>query len=211
MRGFPVGTRRLSVDPATVDVKIPAFGKKEIPVSWRVVRSLDYGRFEIGATIRSGILEAASALPVQVAESIGLRGTWVAKSLPEDDDGAAFSVNDRDGKWTFIRLPMRWQRIRGFEDFTGTVWFRRYVVVPAAWEKHGATLDLGEISGKAAVYVNETRVDALSRGNAHLFHIPAAVLRPGENNLIAVRITNAGPKSGLTGWPMELSVVPGNR
>lgn len=185
-------------------IEIPAGGSLTVPLDWKCTGKLGYGTYPVAVSVGSSSVE----MPVRVAEAIDLRCTWVMKALPDGEDGSGFGVYDRDGNWDYARMPGRWQNIKGFETYTGTVWFRKYVLAPSAWAGHDAVLNLGEVSGKAKVFVNEIEVEKLpSRKSTSLYNVPAKVLRAGDNNLIAVRMENNGPKSGLTGWPMELRVL----
>ena len=182
-----------------------------LPVTFASTSHLGYGKHDMAATFSYAGLHVQAPLTVRIEESIDLRGSWNAKELPEGESGASFNVNDRDGMWSYVDLPARWKNLKGFENTDGPIWFRKHVLIPAAWKKHELELFFGEISGKPSVYFNEKLLEPGEANRGLRYRISPDSVRPGDNNLIAVRVEVSSPdqpKTGLTGWPMELRVLP---
>ena len=191
------------------EVTIPAGEERSVDLSWTAWKGLAYGTypFTAEATDRTSGKAETCLANIQVQEKIDLRGVWLVKNLSLSETGERIDLNDRDGNWSYARLPGRWQFLRGFENFSGKMWFRKHVLVPLAWKGHDAELFFNDISGRDVTYFNGTKIGESADGS-RTYHILAALVRPGDNNLIAVSVEDSGKKSGLTGWPMELRVKP---
>ncbi|MGZ0655304.1 MGH1-like glycoside hydrolase domain-containing protein [Coraliomargarita sp. W4R72] len=166
-----------------------------------------------GAT--SLVLEAAAGdaqlaeLPIAIEDFIDLRGMWVAKELAPDALGYERDPVTGDAGWSIVRLPMRWQFLKRFENAGDTVWFRRSAYVPEAWRGQTIQLSLGDVAGEAEVYLNGHEVKLQpDRWRNKIAVIESNLIDYGANNLIAIKIKSQNPnKSGLLGWPMELRVA----
>ena len=77
-------------------------------------------------------------------------------------------------------------------DYAGAAWYRRTVPVPAAWRGKSVTLRIGGAHRETTLFVNGQRI-----GDHHGFSAPFAfdvtdAVRPGGDNVIALRIANPG-------------------
>lgn len=87
----------------------------------------------------------------------------------------------------------------GLDGLDGAVWFRTTFDLPAAWAGKDLTLSLGRIRDVDVTYVNGQQVgtdEGISKKRR--YRVPAAVLRPGRNEVI-VQVINYFDKGGLIG------------
>jgi sialate O-acetylesterase len=124
---------------------------------------------------------------------------WMRANDPGSADGASWSAPKFDaGAWKSMDLPVFWEKA-GLPDYDGVAWFRRTFDLPPPWAGEGAELHLGAIDDDDTTWVNGVEVGATNGWNVpRVYHIPAAVLRPGQN-VIAVRVLDTGGGGGLYG------------
>ena len=108
--------------------------------------------------------------------------------------------------WKTMSLPTPWEHA-GLSNFDGLVWFRRPVVVPAAWACRDLVLRLGPVDEADVTSFNGTRVGAMgSYGDKivecwdrpRVYTVPGALVKAGTNT-IAVRVIDAEFAGGLWG------------
>lgn len=77
-----------------------------------------------------------------------------------------------------------------FRDYVGDMWYLRRFVVPYGWTGQRVVLRFGSVHYRATVWVNGVKLGEHEGG--HLpFEIDASrVVRPGEENTVAVRVSN---------------------
>lgn len=98
--------------------------------------------------------------------------------------------------WRPINIPGYWED-QGLHDLDGTVWYRRYIDVPAEIANNPAKVFLGRIVDADFLYINGRLV-----GNTTYMYpqrrypIPAGVLKPGKN-LFVIRVINTAGKGGF--------------
>ncbi|HUU09693.1 MAG TPA: glycoside hydrolase N-terminal domain-containing protein [Phycisphaerae bacterium] len=120
---------------------------------------------------------------------------------------------ESDG-WLTVHVPGFWEeqnaKARGYDGFA---WYRCFVKVPKAFAGEAARLELARIDDADEAFVNGRRVGATGRmpPNYHglssavrAYDVPAAGLRAGDWNLIAVRVYDAGGGGGIVGDPIRL-------
>lgn len=114
--------------------------------------------------------------------------------------------------WDEMRVPCIWQGA-GL-NFNGVVWFRKEVEIPAEWEGQDLLLRLAPCDKCDITYFNNVRVGGIGRENPNawctprVYTVPAALVKAGQRNVIAVRIFSYVYAGGFIGSPaeMELSV-----
>lgn len=110
--------------------------------------------------------------------------------------------------WKQMRLPQPWESA-GL-NLDGVIWFRRDVVVPAAWVGRDLILSLGPIDDHDTSYFNGERVGATGdeTPNTHNFvrryTVPGRLVRAGRN-VVAVRVHDRMGGGGFGGGPMSLA------
>jgi beta-galactosidase/beta-glucuronidase len=154
--------------------------------------------------MRSAILAilALCALPaVSYAERsrIELNGTWDFKLDPQDQGLASRWPEGAAAFDRTIVVPGAWQaqgigEPRGTlrHDYAGPAWYRRTVAVPAAWRGKLVTLRIGGAHRETTLFVNGQRIGEHSGFSAPFTFDVTDAVRPGGDNVIALRIANPG-------------------
>jgi len=172
-------------------------------------KELGYGRYTVKATVYSPKTPSAPAeIPIIISETIDLRGTWLMKKT-DDKAAASPDIFDMDGSWRLVEVPGRWEDIEGYQDHDGPMWYRRHVLVPVEWAGYGIIFRARDIDDNDTTYLNGVRIGATEGfKKVRTYRIPAELVRPGEDNVIAIHVEDIGGEGGLRGWPIELEVTP---
>jgi sialate O-acetylesterase len=108
-----------------------------------------------------------------------------------------------DGDWNSIELPGLWQN-RGM-DFSGIVWFRKEIELPAEWSGKELRLSIGATDKSDVTYFNNAKVGGITMAERpdswcmlRTYVIPANLVRTGKN-VIAVRVHSDKYGGGMTG------------
>ena len=120
---------------------------------------------------------------------------------------------EQDG-WQTIRVPGFWEGQDGrFGGYDGFAWYRCFVKVPKALAGQAARLELGKIDDCDEAFVNGRKVGATGTlppnyaglsSTTRAYDVPADALRPGDWNLIAVRVYDHGGGGGIVGDAIHL-------
>ncbi len=176
------------------------------------------------------------------AEVLDLAGLWKFSLDPNNQgltSGCARADFD-DSKWKRIFAPYKWGwerlgytmdnpafRGQNNKPYNGHAWYRKTVVIPAAWAGRDLELDLGDragnngdwlyvngrpIAGASAPPTQSTRSsdasdlsDLSDKANTSgRFTIPAALVQFGTPNTLAIRVHNGGNCGGLLGPRLQL-------
>ncbi|MBN8217662.1 MAG: hypothetical protein J0L75_13550 [Spirochaetes bacterium] len=126
------------------------------------------------------------------------------------------SIGWDDHAWKTLSAPGLWedQGVR----IDGVLWYRRQVAIPRDWSNRALTLSLGRVSGNDLVFWDGTNIGGLwtdvptaaASKELRKYRIPAALVRPGMRQLIAVRIYDGAPfaRGGFTSSASELALYP---
>jgi len=133
-----------------------------------------------------------------------------------------FSIRDRqdmkesdydDSAWKNIMVPAPWER-QGFHHYDGFAWYRKTFVLPQELGEEELVLLLGKIDDFDQTYVNGYLVGSTKdykpygRSGSHAqlraYYIPRDILKPGEENVIAVRVEDMGNVGGIYQGPVGL-------
>ena len=127
---------------------------------------------------------------------IELNGTWEFKLDPQDQGPGSEGAAAFDRK---IVVPGAWQaqgvgEPRGTlrHDYAGPAWYRRTVAVPAAWRGKLVTLRIGGAHRETTLFVNGQRIGEHQGFSAPFTFDVTDAVRPGGENVIALRIANPG-------------------
>jgi sialate O-acetylesterase len=117
-----------------------------------------------------------------------------------------------DSAWKEIRLPTTWQ-ISGHK-YSGVVWFRRVVEIPADWTGKELVLNLGAADKQDITYVNGTEVGRTGTGfddrfwsTPRSYPVPASLVS-GRRVAIASRVYSFIYDGGLIGPASTMSLHP---
>ena len=126
-----------------------------------------------------------------------------------DDKGWASPQYD-DSNWLTIPIGRSWESALN-KPYDGMAWYRRTLVVPAAFKTEALTnggliLALGKIDDADETFFNGVKIGGMGEfppGNAtawdvqRRYTIPASLVRWGQPNVIAVRVSDTGGGGGL--------------
>ena len=136
------------------------------------------------------------------------------KTLVRLDGAWKFSVGDtadwaqpdfNDEAWGKVQAPAYWQD-EGFSDYHGYAWYRKSFTFPKGSERERILLSLGRVDDVDQVYINGKLIGATGQfppnyvsayDQDRLYEVPAACLKPGQKNLIAVRVYDGGGEGGI--------------
>lgn len=114
--------------------------------------------------------------------------------------------------WTAVALPNYWQSLG--HPYSGVLWFRKAVDLPAAWAGKTLALNLGAVDKQDTTYVNGVQVGATGQGfdESH-YNEPRRYLVPGPlvtsgQITIAVRAYSFVYGGGLTGPAEAMTLAP---
>lgn len=119
-----------------------------------------------------------------------------------------------DSAWKSAQIPSFFSAIPGL-SINGIVWFRKKINVPSSFAGKPLTLSLGPIDDFDITYLNNFKVGETGASQANywqhprVYHIPAGVLKAGENT-IAVRVHDSGGEGGIWGKPEDLRLTAGS-
>jgi sialate O-acetylesterase len=157
------------------------------PASMRRVPG--YAQFDARAEYEKAIEESWKTLDPAYAAT----RTW---SAPAFDASA----------WKTLTLPKSWQK-EAMPGFSGVVWLRKEVEIPAAWAGQELRVTLGAIDIQDTLWVNGAFIGAYDLNNIpRVYTVPAALVKAGKLTLV-LRVLGT---HGLTGRPEQLSLLAAN-
>ena len=127
----------------------------------------------------------------------------IANSPNGEDDiqNVDYDISD----WNSMKIPTVWQDA-GL-DYNGIVWFRKEVQIPTDWDGEDLILNLGPINDYDFTYFNGTFVGCETHvTKVRSYSIPAELVKPGEENIIAVQVIDIGNVGGIFGKPEQLNL-----
>ncbi len=145
---------------------------------------------------------AAQWMTQNGATDTGNQGFQNGWSKPDFDDSG----------WRTVTIPTNLSAL-GFKG-GGAVWYRKTVVLPAPAADKDFNLDLNWLGiSKPTFYFNGTEIGPIWANPPYAFaqysyRIPKALIRPGQTNVLALRVHALSPDSGFwqhtgdMGWPV---------
>ncbi len=126
----------------------------------------------------------------------GSKGKWMAETVTPEG-------------WQDTQQPALWQSMFG-DYYTGVVWVRRSIELPADLDDAGWVLELGPIDEMDDTWVNGQHIGRHDRvpdwTRPRRYPIPGGLLKSGRNT-IAVRTLNTFGGGGLYGEPEQLRLL----
>jgi len=161
-------------------------------------------------------------LPVLAADVIDLSGAWKFKAdWAENGLAAGWQKTEfDDSAWRDILVPGNWedQGVKtnnprwpagGPDDgYNGYAWYRRHVQLPADWGQTKVTLRIGAIDDMDWTYINGQLVGSTtgerSDDEEREYAVAPGVLKPGADNVIAIRVLDIKGVGGIVKKPVEI-------
>ena len=140
--------------------------------------------------------------------SISIEDKWYIK---KGDNIDWSSPNFDDSQWDKIEVPGIWEiKYPGYDGFG---WYRYHFTVPNEMEKQPLYLLIGIIDDADETYLNGVKIGATGSmppsfqpayDKQRLYDIPADIVRYGKDNVIAVRVYDAGGDGGILKRPVRI-------
>ncbi len=136
-------------------------------------------------------------------------GNWLfmAGDAPEPASWAATDLDETD--WQSVAVPdEEWDKRQPGDNVYG--WYRLPFSLPEGFPATEQVLDLGIVCDVDQAFLNGTLIGetghfppeyASVAGEPRLYAIPDGLLRPGDDNVLAVRVFNGEAKGGIQGEP----------
>ncbi len=114
-----------------------------------------------------------------------------------------------DGDWAKMALPNRFQ-VDVPPGYNGSIWYRLKFILPKKEARFPLKCSCGDVIGQVEAYLNGTKLvtsrgafvadphrarDYASQGQLDL-ELPPELLRPGEINVLALRVSGTEPEAG---------------
>ena len=116
-----------------------------------------------------------------------------------------------DSPWRFLKVPGLWEpQADKTGDLTsgsydGIAWYRFRFIAPSGWQGKKLELALGNVDDEDRTYLNGTLVGETGPGmdravlKPRSYAVPPSRLRPGEENVLAIRVKDLGGPGGIIG------------
>ena len=164
-------------------------------------------------TQAGGIVDGRVGLYINrdaVQFDLDLMGIW--KFKPRDNE-AWKELDYDDSDWKQIMVPSPWER-QGFYRYDGFAWYRKTFYLPEDLAKEELYLILGKIDDFDHTYVNGYLIGSTkdykrygqswSFAQLRSYYVPEEILKPGEDNVIAIRVEDMGNTGGIYEGPVGL-------
>lgn len=173
-----------------------------------------------GVAVQAPAPPAPPALPSP--GTIDLTGTWRFKGdWAENGLSLGWQKPDfDDSSWRALLAPGNWEDQgvktanpkwpqKDLDDgYNGYAWYRRHFQVPSDWGQSRVNLRIGAIDDMDWTYINGQLVGSTTGDRSFEeqrdYKVPAGVLKPGADNLIAIRVLDMAGKGGILEGPVEL-------
>lgn len=147
---------------------------------------------------------------------INLIGAWKFKT---GDNIEWKKAETNDTSWKEIFVPAYWEA-QGFGGYDGFAWYRKSFMLPKKYAGKKMVLLMGRIDDMDQTYVNGQLVGFVGNWNFDVFpenynqnnewqtlrayFIPKGILKPGEKNLVSVRVYDGFLDGGIYDGPIGL-------
>jgi beta-galactosidase len=145
-----------------------------------------------GTVVTAGAAIAASYNPPAARQRVDLNAGW---RFHKGDVSGAEAIGFNDGAWSSVDVPHTWNAADGADGgnnyYRGVGWYRRHYTVPAAMAGKMFFLQFAGANQVADVWANGIHLGQHSGGYARFRFGATSALKVGQDNVIAVRVTNA--------------------
>ena len=162
------------------------------------------------------VVDSDAKMTSNIDLDINLTGIWKF-SLGDISDWKNPGYADKD--WEEIFVPAFWE-IQGYKDYDGFAWYRKSFVFLQKYSGQKMVLLLGMIDDIDQTFVNGVLVGSLGDWNfdkiptrfnqnyewitVRAYDIPDNILKPGKENIIAVRVYDGYLDGGIYKGPIGL-------
>jgi hypothetical protein len=154
------------------------------------------------------LVEDREVAPALVAgdDVVRFRSAWRFRT----GDDPRYAARDFDDEtWETIAVPQIWERA-GHADYDGPAWYRMRFPLPGrpgAAAPDAIWLELGKVDDADEAFVNGVKVgETRGRLAYRRYRVPPTALNWGGENVLAVRVTDAGGTGGL--WSLRRDRPP---
>ncbi|MEW6456605.1 MAG: sugar-binding domain-containing protein [Acidobacteriota bacterium] len=123
-----------------------------------------------------------------------------------------FKLNFDDSEWKILEAGKIWEN-QGFEEYDGTGWYRKSVIIPEGWKGNRVYIGFGGVDDEYELFINSKKVAAFgSKEEVESFHNRSSstditeYVKFGASNLIVLRINDWGGGGGISKLPAGLSI-----
>jgi sialate O-acetylesterase len=140
-----------------------------------------------------------------------LMGNWKFH-LFDDLQWAKEDFNDDD--WEKIIVPSSWDD-QGFGRYDGFGWYRKRFTLPQKFQQNDMVVLVGRIDDMDEAFINGVKVGSTGKieskwaddgewERTRTYFIPDGLLKPGKENLIAVRVYDQESRGGIYEGPVTI-------
>ena len=131
-----------------------------------------------------------------------LRGDW---KFQLGDNKRWSDPKFDDSQWSDIEVPATWED-EGYPGYDGYAWYRVHFTASSDWENEDLFVDLGRIDDADETYLNGQLIGTMGTmppeystayDSYRRYPIAYGLLRPNEDNVIAVRVYDNGGVGGI--------------
>lgn len=140
-----------------------------------------------------------------------LHGNWQFKTDPnnngEREGWRLPAYNDKN--WQALAVPAAWES-QGITEYDGIAWYRLRFTVPASWAGQELVLSMPSIDDMDRTFFNGKLIGETGKNFKvpvlvqRRYKIKPALVRPGKENVLAVRVFDGGGPGGISGSPVFL-------
>ncbi|MET7420085.1 glycoside hydrolase family 2 TIM barrel-domain containing protein [Dactylosporangium sp. NPDC005555] len=145
-----------------------------------------------GNAVAAPAASAATYTPPALRQRVDLNTGW---RFTKGDVAGAEATTFNDSAWQQLNVPHTWNAADGADGgnnyYRGIGWYRRHYTVPAGFAGKMLFLQFAGVNQVADVWVNGVYLGKHSGGYARFRFGATSAFKVGQDNVIAVKVTNA--------------------
>jgi beta-galactosidase len=146
----------------------------------------------VGVVVNPSAASAATYTPPNLRQRIDLNTGW---RFHLGDVSGAQATAFNDSSWSSVNVPHIWNAVDGADGgnnyVRGIGWYRRHFTVPASLAGKTLFLQFAGANQVADVWVNDAYLGQHRGGYSRFRFGATSALRVGQDNVIAVKVSNA--------------------
>ncbi len=133
-------------------------------------------------------------------DNIGLKNNWI-------------SSNFNDNNWCDQKVPAAWENVGHWQiarNYDGIAWYRKKIFIPTGYRNKKLVLKIGAIDDFDQTYFNGKLIGQTGKSTPNWweaerkYFIPSNLVKYGNWNIIAIRVTDIHGYGGITSGPVKL-------